>query len=70
MTSRFIISILTFIFLFDTGCGVDKTNLKIATNDTTQVFKFIFDSIFYKQRLPEFNNLIHNEHFYALIFNY
>jgi hypothetical protein len=63
MTARFTIIILTFILLCDTGCGVDKSNLKVATNDTTQVLKFVIDSAFYHRRLPDFSALTKNNPF-------
>ena len=63
MTIRSIFSILTITLLLNTGCDVDKTSLKVATNDTTQVFKFVIDSAFYRQRLPDFNSLQSNNPF-------
>ena len=63
MTPRSILSILIFALLFDTGCGANKTNLKVATNDTTQILRFVIDSAFYHQRLPDFSALTHNNPF-------
>jgi hypothetical protein len=63
MIVRFITVILTFIILLDTGCGVEKANLKVATNDTTQVFKFLIDSAFYRYRLPDISRLQRNNPF-------
>ena len=63
MTPRSIISILTFILLLGTGCDVDRTNFEVAVNDTTQVLKFVIDSAFYRQRLPDFSRLQRNNPF-------
>ena len=63
MTSRFIIGILTLTLFFDTGCGVDKANLKVLTNDTTKIFKFLIDSSFYHHRLPDLSALTHSNPF-------
>jgi hypothetical protein len=60
MTPPSILCILTFALLLDTGCGVDKTNLKVETNDTTQILRHVIDSAFYHQRLPDFGSLTRN----------
>jgi len=63
MTSRAILSSLTFAILFYSSCGIDKTILNVARNDTTQIFSTLIDSAFYKQRLPNFNSLQKNNPF-------
>ena len=54
---------MAFALLFDTGCGVNKTNLKVAANDTTQVLRFVIDSAFYHHRLPDLSALTRNNPF-------
>lgn len=63
MTLRPILSILTFSILFYTSCRVDSGDVKVATNDTTQVFKLLIDSAFYRGRLPDFSTLTRHNPF-------
>ena len=63
MKFRLLITILTCTILFDTGCGVESTDMKVAKNDTTNILKILLDSAFYRQRLPNFSNLKLNNPF-------
>ena len=61
--SILVIVILTFIALYDTGCGLDKSVATESKNDTTQILKTLIDSAFYRQRLPDFSSLKRNNPF-------
>ena len=63
MTSHLKISILTFTLLYSSGCSVAKSNLNIARNDTTEIFKNLIDSSFYSHRLSDFSYLKRNNPF-------
>ncbi|MFL9483158.1 hypothetical protein ACI6Q2_10315 [Chitinophagaceae bacterium LWZ2-11] len=61
---RFIlIVILGIVSIASTSCKTGKRNLNITKNDTTEIFKILIDSAFYRQRIPDYSALKHNNPF-------
>lgn len=63
MLPIFSILVLAITLFIDIGCHTDSTNSTVTKNDTTEVFKTLLDSAFYRKRLPDLSSLKRNNPF-------